>query len=215
MSSAWRAVEGALLFVALPVLQAAGWLPIPVLLLLMLAAIGCGLKLRADRALNARDAFRLRAPPGEWRRMLMIFALAALLLAAVVWAFLPGSLFWLPRNRPGIWLLVMVIYPLVSVYPQEIIFRAFFFHRYRGLFGSGTAMIAASSIAFAFAHITFHNWVAVALTLPGGILFGRSYERTRSLTFVACEHALYGGFVFTIGLGRFLLEGTFRLTNGG
>ena len=28
----------------------------------------------------------------------------------------------------------MIFYPLVSVYPQEIIFRSFFFHRYRDLF---------------------------------------------------------------------------------
>ncbi len=210
-SRGWRAVELTLLFVGVPILYAAGWIRIPLLLLLAVAAVGCGWKLAADGCLKRGDWLRWRAPRREWVHMLLRFAVATPMLIAVVWCLQPQALFSLPRERPKIWLLVMLIYPLVSVYPQEIVFRAFFFCRYRLLFGEGAGLIIASTVAFAFAHITFHNWVAVALTLPGGVLFARSYQRTNALLFVACEHALYGGLVFTVGLGRYLLEGTLRL----
>jgi uncharacterized protein len=206
-SAVLRMMEMAALFGGLPVLYAAGWIPVPLLVALGIAALGCGIKLAADGGLTRGDWLQWRAPRSEWIRMLARFAVTVPLLAAIVWLAQPDALFALPR----IWLLVMLIYPLVSVYPQEIVFRAFFFCRYRSLFGKGWGMVAASAFAFAFAHITFHNWVAIALTLPGGIIFGRSYQRTNALLFVACEHALYGCLIFTVGLGRYLLEGTFRL----
>lgn len=46
------------------------------------------------------------------------------------------------------WALVIVLYPILSVYPQELIFRAFLFHRYAPLFGNGVGLVAASAAAF-------------------------------------------------------------------
>ena len=209
----WRTIEMLLLFAGLPLVYAAGWIHVPLLLVLAVAALGCAFKLAADGGLKRGDWLQWRAPKPQWMNMLLRFAVAIPLLVAVVWLTRPDALFALPRERPRIWLLVLLIYPLVSVYPQEIVFRAFFFSRYRFLFGDGIRMVAASALAFAFAHITFHNWVAVALTLAGGILFGRSYQRTNAILFAACEHALYGCLVFTVGLGSYLLEGTFRLVH--
>ena len=51
------------------------------------------------------------------------------------------------------------------------------------------------------------NWIAPALTLIGGIVFGFTYERTRSSLVVAVQHALFGCFLFTIGLGWFFYSG--------
>lgn len=214
MSPALRArlgVECALLFGLVPVMHAMGWLPVPLLALLFGAAVFCGAVLRRDRLFRWSDLWRARASFGEWRRVMITFAVAVPLLAGLLYWLRPESLFALPRQRPYAWLLVVALYPLVSVYPQEIIYRAFFLHRYRVLFGDGWWMVAASALAFGFAHITFHNWVAVALTVPGGILFARTWRRTDALIFVAFEHALYGACVFTVGLGDFLLEGTMRL----
>jgi membrane protease YdiL (CAAX protease family) len=105
----------------------------------------------------------------------------------------------------------MFAYPLVSVLPQELAYRVYFFQRYAPLFGSKSGMIAASAIVFGFGHIVFHNWPAVVLTLLGGLLFAKTYRRTSSLLLVSFEHALYGWAVFTIGYGEFLVEGTLRL----
>jgi membrane protease YdiL (CAAX protease family) len=102
----------------------------------------------------------------------------------------------------------MVGYPLFSVYPQGLIYRAFFFHRYRPLLRVAPQtrswiLILVSAATFALMHILFHNWIALALTFPGGILFALRYCNTRSLCVSSLEHALYGCFLFTIGLGQF------------
>ena len=78
-----------------------------------------------------------------------------------------------------LWLVVIVGYPVFSVYPQELVFRAFLLHRYAPLFRTPRRLAAASAAAFGFAQILFGNVLAVALTLVGGRLFARRYQRTR------------------------------------
>jgi uncharacterized protein len=102
----------------------------------------------------------------------------------------------------------MVAYPVLSVYPQGILYRAFFFQRYAALFPGKWAMIVASAAAFAFLHIIFRNWLAVALTFAGGLLFAARYAETDSLFTSSFEHALYGCWLFTIGLGQYFYHGT-------
>ena len=96
----------------------------------------------------------------------------------------------------------MALYPILSVYPQAIIYRAFVFDRYRDLFGPPWAIVLASAVAFAYVHIIFQNRLAVVLTFFGGILFAVCYLQTGSLFVSSFEHALYGCSIFTIGLGR-------------
>jgi membrane protease YdiL (CAAX protease family) len=105
------------------------------------------------------------------------------------------------------WILVMVFYPLFSVYPQEIIFRAFFFHRYEKLFGNNSWLIISSGLSFGFVHLFFGNWIAVVLSCAGGIFFANTYSKTRSLLIVSMEHSIWGDFIFTIGLGIFFYSG--------
>ena len=102
----------------------------------------------------------------------------------------------------------MVLYPVLSVYPQGLLYRAFFFDRYADLFPGKWTMILASAAAFAFMHIVFRNWPAVALTFAGGLLFAVRYAETGSLTTSCFEHALYGCWLFTVGLGQYFYHGT-------
>ena len=69
-------------------------------------------------------------------------------------------------------------------------------------------MIVASAAAFAFMHIIFRNWVAVGLTFAGGLLFAARYAGTNSLATSSFEHALYGCWLFTVGLGQYFYHGT-------
>jgi membrane protease YdiL (CAAX protease family) len=69
-------------------------------------------------------------------------------------------------------------------------------------------MILASAVVFAFLHIVFRNWLAVALTFVGGLLFAASYAETGSLATSSFEHALYGCWLFTVGLGQYFYHGT-------
>jgi uncharacterized protein len=120
--------------------------------------------------------------------------------------FAPEMLFSLIKRAPALRLAVVTLYPVFSVYPQELLYRAFFFLRYKPLFGDGTGMIAASAAVFGFAHIIFGNWVAIAMTASGGVLFGCTYRKTGSLVLTCLEHALFGDLIFTVGIGQFFYD---------
>jgi uncharacterized protein len=96
--------------------------------------------------------------------------------------------------------LVIVLYPLLSVIPQELIFRKFFFFRY-GMFFTPYVLIVLNALVFSFVHLVFKNYIALVLTFVGGILFITTYIKTKSFSLVCIEHALYGDLLFTIGLG--------------
>lgn len=120
---------------------------------------------------------------------------------------IPEHIFKFPLTRPGMWLAVMVFYPLLSVLPQEVLFRSFFFRRYAALFASERSMLIASALSFGWMHVFLHNWVAVVFSAAGGFIFTRTYQKTRSLAAVTIEHALYGCFIFTLGMGYYFYHG--------
>jgi uncharacterized protein len=135
-------------------------------------------------------------------------ALFLIVLGVAVWSFAPDLLFSFVKRNPRFWALVMVFYPLLSVYPQELLYRAFFFHRYARLFGSGWGMLLASAVAFGFVHIIFGNWLSVGLCVIGGLLFSFTYHSSGSLLLTCIDHAIFGDFIFTIGLGHFFYHGS-------
>lgn len=161
----------------------------------------------------------LRHPGFAWRggaltrpvlvRILVRTFVAGLVLAGFTyWAF-PGLFLRFPREQPGVWLMVMLLYPVLSALPQEFMFRTFLFQRYEGLFSSPQWLAAASVVVFAWAHLFFGNPVAPALTLVGGWLFTDTYRRSGgSLLAATLEHALLGNIVFTTGLGWFFYRGS-------
>lgn len=137
----------------------------------------------------------------------------ALLIGLIAWL-TPECLFDAPRNNPGLWLLVLVLYPLLSVIPQEYLYRRFFFARYERLWGSRAITILLSALLFGMAHAVFENWVAVALTLAGGLIFSVTYHRTQSMLCACIEHSLWGDLIFTIGLGEYFVGGTVKALFG-
>lgn len=144
------------------------------------------------------------------RGILIRWAVAMAALTAAVLILIPDRFLAFPRERPTVWALVMVLYPVLSVYPQEVVWRIFFHHRYGGILPGQRSMIAASALAFGVMHIIFQNWPAVVLSTIGGVFFAHTYERTRSAAAVWFEHALYGCAVFTIGLGVYFYGGAVR-----
>lgn len=104
-------------------------------------------------------------------------------------------------------LLITAFYPWISVYPQNLFCRAFFCHRYRPILGPNWGLILVNAAAFAYIHIMFNNWIVLLLTFVGGIIFTRTYLKSRSLLLATIEHAMYGLFCFYLGIGVFLLYG--------
>jgi len=201
--------EFALLFLGLPLLlytqrELLEGLFAPILVLL---AAGCTFLLWRDRSFKRRQLWNRSAFRQHLRRTLRWFVPGSLVVGGAFALLRPDLLLTFPRFYPEVWLLILVTYPLLSVYPQEVIFRAFFFHRYDALFPSRWGKITASGLTFGFAHIVFANWVAPAMTAIMGIQFALTYARTESTLQVTVEHGLWGLYAFTVGLGWFVYSG--------
>lgn len=122
----------------------------------------------------------------------------------------PTGLFSIFHRQDAPWFLPLVIflfYPWVSVYPQNLVYRAFFCQRYRPILGGGWALIVINAGVFSLGHVMFNNWIVLALTFVGGLIFTRTYLKHRSLLLATIEHAMYGLFCFYLGIGVFLLYG--------
>lgn len=204
---AWQFFEAALLFVLLP-LRLALWPPRGAIFpLLWVATAYCLMRLLRDPTFPRANLWQIDGWRRVWPGVLLRAALAAVLLTAVTCWLAPQRLLAFPRTRPGVYALVMVLYPVLSAYPQGLIYRGFFAQRYRAWFRSETALLLASAAAFSFAHVVLLNWVAPVFTFVGGLLFMHTYLRTRSLVLAAAEHALYGNLAFTLGIGWYFYAG--------
>jgi CAAX protease family protein len=137
-----------------------------------------------------REDVRPRTPRQEVKRVLLLFALLSAGIAVVLALAAPQMLFNLPRTNTQLWLMIMIFYPLVSVLPQEFMYRRFFFRRYQDALGGPWTTIALSATLFGYVHLLFGSWISVAMTLLGGTLFAITYHRTRSLLACSVEHAL-------------------------
>lgn len=176
---------------------------IPVFILVVPAALWLAGQKRAEPT-----GFWLGDRQAERRQLRVIcrrFGINALLLLLIISVWFPQDMFNLPRNMTLFWLGLIVIYPVLSVYPQELLYRAFFFSRYRLLFANPLYLVLSNAVLFGWMHIVFHNMVAVVFSFVGGMLFAQTYHRTRSLRLVSLEHSMYGMLIFTLGYGESFL----------
>lgn len=203
----WLWTEFAILFVGLPIFFYMEIYTNRKILPLVIFTLATLLYLRRDRSFNNRklvDGSQLKIYLKKFLPRTILISL--FILGLTLWI-KPESLFIFPRTRPLIWIMVMCLYPFLSAYPQEVIYRGFLFHRYRHLFPNEKMMIIISAFAFSFLHIIYDNIPAVLLTLPGGLLFAKTYKESGSIWIAAIEHAIYGLAIFTIGLGHLFYEG--------
>ncbi|HET9068501.1 MAG TPA: CPBP family intramembrane glutamic endopeptidase [Amaricoccus sp.] len=201
-----RKLEFALLYVGAPLTMALAMPPDwlwPAFLGVTLAALGL---LALTPGFAWRELVRGGAAGGvDWGEAGLVALATAVTAGLLVWLLVPGQAFALPRQAPRLWVAILLIYPLLSALPQEIVFRVLFFRRYGGLF-AGSAGLAVNALAFGLAHLMFWNWVAALLTVAGGGIFARSYQRRGFLQAVLL-HAVAGGIIFTSGLGVFFYHG--------
>jgi hypothetical protein len=204
--AAWRLAELTLLYLVLPLLVRARLIPLPRLAVLALVTGYAVLVLSRDRFFDLASLWRGRLRP-HLPGVLASAALAGAVIAALVLRLAPDRLLALPRERPAAWALGLLLYPLLSAWPQEVLYRAFFFRRYAVLFPGRTTMVTASALAFAVLHLVYPNLVAPLLSLPAGLLLARRFRPGDGLAPVWLEHGLYGLLLFTLGLGQFFYDG--------
>lgn len=144
----------------------------------------------------------------DWSRFWKRIGVQFVIVAAVTWVYVyimaPESLFCVPKNDPKLYFMILGIYTFLSVWPQELIYRTYFFSRFESLFPTKSLLLFVNAIVFSLAHIFFRNTLVTVLTFIGGLLFAYTYLKTRSTMLVSIEHALYGNWLFTVGMGDML-----------
>ncbi|MBN2732069.1 MAG: CPBP family intramembrane metalloprotease [Balneolaceae bacterium] len=202
----FRFIEASLLFIALPVIFYIDLLPVRKIVALLLVTGICAGILWIDKSYDFRRLTYRPNIPGMAKKLLTRGGLVAVAVFVLTMTLEPDRLLMFPRREPMIWGIVMLLYPVLSALPQELIYREFFFHRYQDFVKPEWLLVTASACSFSFLHIIYDNEWALLLSLIGGFLFARTYQETRSLYWVSVEHALYGCIIFTIGMGNYFYE---------
>jgi membrane protease YdiL (CAAX protease family) len=139
-----------------------------------------------------------------WKQTMLKFVAVIVLTTVYVCIYDQSNLFAVVLNKPFLWFAIIFAYSLFSVYPQELIYRTFYFQRYQALFKSPKTLIFINAILFCLAHLFFRNTLVLVLTFLGGVLFGFTFYKTKSTLLVTVEHAIYGSWLFTVGMGEML-----------
>jgi hypothetical protein len=164
--------------------------------------------LTIDRSFSWRKTLGVGIRLKDLASVVLIFAIAGPALAIFAYNDVPERYLAFPQRAYDLWLTIMIVYPLVSVTAQEIMYRVFFFHRYRPLFaGDPQAGIFLNAVLFSFSHIVFQDVTTLIISFMGGLLFAWRYESSRSFWTLCLEHALYGNLIFTLGLGKYFYTG--------
>ena len=210
-----KSLELIILFGVLPLvllIMRSNGVRVPPLPLLWIGAVACVILMRRHRKREAKassHAGKRRTRPGraDLIEALLLVSLCSVLLLALYPLITTSPMFEFPRERPIVWLVVLCLYPILSVVPQGIIFRRWFTLRYTSLLGSGGTMIVIGALCFGCSHMLFGNVVAPVITAIGGALFMRTYLKSGSGWLADLEHAVLGNVAFTIGYGQWLYSG--------
>lgn len=211
LSPIYLSVEFAVLFILVPVFLTIYKSRISPIVPLMIVGIIVIIVLLNDPAFDQSRLTNLGGLIQSLPSILGIWIVMTIAMIGLIWWYTPTQLFIFPRTKPKFWMIVICFYPIFSVLPQTIIYRAFFLHRYEALFGSGWTMLVIAAIAFGLAHLVFRHALPIILTTIAGFLFVWRYASTGSALASAVEHALYGDMVFTVGLGSYFFLGSQRL----
>jgi len=127
-----------------------------------------------------------------WKRILLHLLIIIVVTTVYVYITDKTQLFNVMLYNSKLWVFILFFYSLFSVYPQELIYRTFFFQRYQELLKSDWLFILINAALFSLAHIFFKNALVMVLTFLGGILFALTFKKTKSC------------WLFTVGMGEML-----------
>ncbi|MDX6747434.1 CPBP family intramembrane glutamic endopeptidase [Polaribacter sp. PL03] len=142
--------------------------------------------------------------PAFWISTLIKLLIIATITTFFVWYTDNENLFSVMLNKPKLWVIILLFYSLFSVYPQELLYRTFFFKRYKELFKNERLFIFINALLFSLAHLFFKNTLVILFTFIGGVLFAITFKKTKSTFLVSIEHSIYGCWLFTVGMGNML-----------
>lgn len=203
----WLWVEFLCLFLAAPVVLAVFLPPSTLLPALFLATMVGMVLLHRTPGFHWPDLARGWSQI-DWR-VVAAFAIAMTVVSVgVLTAVLPERWLVVYRMSPWVWLAVMMLYPLFSALPQEIVYRALFFRRYGPILPPARAALVLNAVVFSLAHLLFWNWIVAMMTFVGGLVFSWAYEVRGSFPLAVVLHAVAGNIMFTVGIGMLFYTGT-------
>lgn len=194
------------LYLVLPLVVMLKLLPVPLLVILLIMGITVHLFLYYDPSFSKNNLYNWKSGKKEIWKIILLFIPLAALMVILIWQINETKLFYLPATNPLFLLMISIFYPVFSVVPQGLAYRALFFHRYGSLFPSNTLRIVISAILFSFGHILYKNALVLLIAFLAGLIFAYRYYKTKSLLISILEHSLYGVWLFTCGLGYFFVS---------
>lgn len=202
-STPYKKAELFILFILLPIsftIPYAVWIKLSIGFLGFLYVIYVLLKVENEKFKIAQNLNWIHF----WKETLLKFLIIACLTSLFVWFTNKHMLFEVVINKPIMWIIFLLVYCFFSVYAQELLFRTFYFRRYKNLFKNESLFLFVNAILFSLAHMFFKNSLVIILTFFGGLLFAFTFNNTKSTLLVSIEHAIYGSWLFTVGMGGML-----------
>ena len=196
-------IELVSLFIVLPIVLA---LPIHIVIKLIVAGIGSIYAIyHIVKSKLYKNIFTWERPNKSFVQRMLMISLSIFIGGAIMIDFYNSDLlFSIVKSKPHIWIIILFVYAFLSVVPQEIIYRHFFFKRYEILFENNNMFLLFNMFCFSLCHLFLLNIMVLLLTFVGGGLFAYTYQREKSMLWVCAEHTLYGYLLFTLGIGEML-----------
>ena len=190
-------IETGFVFLGLPILamNSAGGLTIPLIMMVMLTSTA--ILLSATKSFHWADLLPVDFW-SEWRLMAgcsAAFALIAFTITSIYW---PSRLFSAPPEIA----MMLVVFPILTAMPMELVYRALFFRRYGHLInGETTAIIlgaAATSLGYA---VLSGGMGGVVFGFALGGVLGWAYLRTGNFAVSVVLHWAAVSALYLIGPG--------------
>ncbi len=191
------------LFIITPIILALNIPPVFKVIPVLIGVIYCITLVIKQQLVTLKSLYSINFKR-SWRPIAIQLILFAIGSTILMYFFNNENLFIVLRKNWIMWITITLFYSIFSVYPQEFLYRTFFFKRYSFLFKNTAVLIIINALLFSMAHLAFYNLLVLALTFTGGLLFAFTYHKSKSLMLTSIEHALYGSWLFTLGMGEML-----------
>jgi uncharacterized protein len=196
--------EFIVIFLLVPIFIYFGLINIPKMDILLLLS-GCSFVILAcDPWFNKKKLAGITCHPDTLKRIGIRYVIGGFILLSIFYMLSPQTFILIPFKKPLIWFNTSCDYLFLSVIPQELLYRAFLFHRYSTLFRGKRSPVVVSTLSFSFVHIVYGNVFALLLTLIGGYFFSTTYQKSHSIIITILEHFMYGILIFSSGSGEIL-----------
>lgn len=207
MTTLWLRIEFVALFVIAPVLMAV-FVPPTWLFPILFAVTAVGFLLLHFTVGFAWSSLFERAEEVDLILSAVFIAVTVLSCFVVMWLFQRDMMFVLVRERPMVLIFIVVLYPLLSALPQELVYRVLYFERYADILPQDVkSNIVLNAALFGLAHLMYWHAIPIVMTFFGGLVFAYSYKLRLNFLEAWMLHSVAGIVLFVFGMGAYFYSG--------